>query len=172
VPPISYADSLGWPSVERGMIALAPVRVGADRKTGRILIGWEHTLQSIETILATRFHERILRQWAGSFVPHLLGQSMLEVTITRFFWSIATAIELWEPNYRIRRINVLNRDGSPADGLPDLTSVEEARLGHLTFEMFGIHRPRGHLGDFTEAEQRSMALVGNGAGRFDRLRTG
>ena len=61
-----------WPDLRRGRILLAPVRVGIDRRTGAMMVGWPHVLQSIETILMTRYHERVLRRWAGSFVPHIL----------------------------------------------------------------------------------------------------
>jgi hypothetical protein len=142
-----------WPDDERRVVA--PVRVGVDRITGKVLMGEAHEDQSILTLFATRYHERVLRRWVGSFVPHLLGESAIERVIARFWWAIITAIELWEPNFRIRRVRMQSReDGSR------LTSAEELRRGHVTFVMEGIRRPRGHLGDETEEVRRSFVVTG------------
>ena len=78
-------------------------------------------------IFSTKFHERVLRRWVGSFVPHMIGNNATENTITRFYWAIATGLDLWEPNYRIQRVRV----GTRADGSM-LSSSEELRTGHLT----------------------------------------
>ena len=112
--PITYYDPTlaQWPDLARGAIPLAPVRVGMDRFTGKMLIGWPHVRQSMATIFATRFHERVLRRWVGSFVPHLLGESAVPRIITRFYWAIASAIDLWEPCYAIQRVRIMNRDGT------------------------------------------------------------
>lgn len=149
-------------NLRRGHVVLAPVRVGMDRKTGRLLIGWEHVRQSMSVILMTRFHERVLRRYVGSFVPHILGESAVPRIITRFFWAICSAIELWEPNYRIARIRIQKRDDETS-----LTSAEELRHGHMTNRVEGIYRPRGHLGDFTPEQRRSAGLVGRGSGLWE-----
>ena len=141
-----------WPPEEKK--PLAPVRVGMDRRTGKMLIGWPHVEQSIHTIFMTRFHERILRQWVGSFVPHLLGKNYVSNTFTQFFWAIASAIDLWEPCYRLVRVFVKNR----STGAP-LTSAEEVRRGEAQTENLGLYMPRGHLGDFTPESQRSIGWV-------------
>lgn len=48
--------------------------VGLDAKSGSVLTGWDHVLQSLSDIFTTGFGERIIREWYGSFVPHLLGR--------------------------------------------------------------------------------------------------
>jgi phage baseplate assembly protein W len=152
LPTTYYDPSLAmWPDLANGRIALAPVRVGMDRTTGKVLVGWPHVQQSISLIFATRFHERILRRWVGSFVPHILGESAVARIITRFFWAIASAVDLWEPNYSIKRIVVA----------PE-TTAEQVRLGNMTFRNEGVYRPRGHLGDFTPEGRRSSGFVGRG----------
>ncbi len=154
-----------WPDLRRGRIILAPVRVGMDRRTGKILIGWPHVLQSIETILMTRYHERVLRRWAGSFVPHMLGELAIPRVITRFFWAIASAIELWEPNYRVTRVRIQQRDDREPESR--LTSAEQLRVGQMSNRIEGVYRPRGHLGDFTPEARRSAGLVVRGGGQWE-----
>jgi phage baseplate assembly protein W len=150
-----------WPDLKNGRVALAPVRVGMDRTTGKMLIGWDHVQQSMYLIWATRFHERLVRRWVGSFVPHILGENAIQRTITRFYWAIASAIDLWEPNYSIQRVRVMDR----ADGT-NLTSVEELRQGKLTTRNEGVYRPRAHLGDPTPETRRVVGIVGNGDGTW------
>ena len=143
-----------WPIADKHKMQ-APVRVGMDRKTGKILVGWEHVVQSMEMLFATRYHERILRQWVGSFVPHLLGQNITELTVTRFWWAIISAIDLWEPNYRIKDIAL-------RAGLVDQTSADGIRRGDISFAQHGVYRPRGHLGDPTPETLRASAITARG----------
>jgi phage baseplate assembly protein W len=152
-----------WPDLKNGRIILRPVRVGVNAKNGKVLIGWDHVLQSIHRIFVTKYHSRVLRRWVGSFMPHILGDSGIERTITRFYWAILTAIDLWEPNYRIQRVRVFRR----ADG-SSLTSPEEFRRGILTTRMDGVYRPRAHLGDNTPERRRSLGLIGRGGGMWDQ----
>ncbi len=145
-----------WPDLRQETKLLAPVRVGVDRTTGKVIVGWKHVLQSMTVIFQTRFHERVLRRWVGSFVPHILGENTIERTVTRFYWAIAVSIELWEPNYAITRVRVSRR----ADDT-ELTSVNEIRQGHLQTRNEGIYMPRGHLGDRTPEQMRSIGLIGS-----------
>lgn len=145
----------------RGAI-LAPVRVGMDRKTGKVLMGWEHVQQSMLVIIMTRYHDRVLRRWVGSFVPHILGESATPRVITRFFWAICSSLELWEPNYRISKIHIEKRDDNAV-----LTSAEELRAGHMSNRLEGVYRPRGHLGDFTPERRRGAGLVRRASGLWE-----
>ena len=152
-----------WPDLKNGHIVLLPVRIGMDRYTGKVLTGWQHVIQSMLLIFSTRYHERVLRRYVGSFVPHLLGENATDHTITHFYWAIATGIDLWEPNYRIQRVRVGNRyDGS------NLTSPEELRAGKLTTAMEGTYRPRGHLGNDQPQMRRSIGLVSRGYNVWER----
>lgn len=146
-----------WP--DEPIPSVAPVRVGMDRSTFGIKIGWDHTEQSVNTILVTRFHERPGRRWVGSFVPHLLGKSGTMRTIARFWWAILSAIHLQEPNYRIIRVYATQGD-KEGEVLRRLTTVEDFRLGTIAFQSEGQHRPRAHLGDPTPEAQRGAGLSG------------
>jgi len=152
-----------WPDLKQGRIILNPVRIGMDRFSGKMLTGWDHVIQSILLIFSTRFHERVLRRWAGSFVPHLIGENATETTIMRFYWAIALGMDLHEPNYRMQRVRISNR----ADGSA-LTSIEELRTGHLTTSMEGSYRPRAHLGDNSPEVRKTVGLVSRGYNLWER----
>jgi phage baseplate assembly protein W len=152
-----------WPDLRNGYIVLNPVRIGMDRTTGKVLTGWNHVIQSILLIFSTRYHERVLRRWCGSFVPHLIGENATPNTIARFYWAIATGLDLWEPNYRIQKVRIGRReDGSL------LTSAEELRTGRLSMASDGVYRPRAHLGNDSPEERRTLGLVSRGYNIWER----
>lgn len=162
--PVLTRTELIWPDLAHAKITIKPPRVGMDRKTGKILYGWDHVVQSLQVMFSTPFHQRILRGWVGSFVPHIVGDNATERMIGRFYWAIATSIDLFEPNYRIQRVLI----GSYPDGTP-LTTEEMYRLGQIRVIHEGTYRPRAHLGDNTSFQHRQLGLVGNrGAGIWER----
>jgi len=164
MPDYIYDPTLDiWPDLRYGRIILNPVRIGMDRFTGKMLTGWDHVIQSMLLIFSTRYHERVLRRYAGSFVPHMIGENATETTIARVYWSIAHGLDLWEPNYRVQRVRV----GSRSDG-SSLTSAEELRTGHLTTQTEGIYRPRAHLGDESPEVKRTVGLISRGYNVWDR----
>lgn len=110
--------------------------LGIDRRTGRLIEGWPHVLQSIEVIFTTRIGERVMRRHFGSAGPALIGRAMTANQVFVYFYVIMWTLERWEPRFKITQI------------LPS-ASAEEARLGHMNFEIHGEYRPRGHLGDPT-----------------------
>jgi len=136
------------------MPQIAPLPgTGVDRQTGKLLTGWEHVLQSLEVIFTTRFGERVMREWFGSFVPNVLGKKMVPSAILKFWMAVCVAIDLWEPRYRVTKIEPFGSD-------------EEMRLGSIGFRVEGVYMPRAHLGDFTpERELRSFRLTQAGVTR-------
>lgn len=128
------------------------VGTGMDRRTGAVLSDWPHVAQSIEVILTTRIGERMFRRVFGSQVPKLLGDPLTSPTIVRFFAAVIAAIELWEPRFRVRSIDVI--DGN---------SAERLRTGRLALKIRGEYRPRGHLGDPTpDWQERSLTIGDDG----------
>ena len=132
--------------------------VGLDRYGGGTVTGWMHVLQSIEVIFSTHFGERVVREWFGSFVPNLLGRNITPREVTPFFAAISSAIEQWEPRYRVTRVNLIG-------------SEEELRAGRLHVDMEGQYRPRAMLGDFSPEGARTVSLLGSSRGLsvFQRL---
>lgn len=161
-PPYYDPTEEQWPDLKEGRVVLMPARVGVDRTTGKVKVGWAHVHQSILVIFATRFHERVLRRWVGSFVPHLLGEVGNNRNITRFYWAISTAIDLWEPNYRIQQIRLNLRSDKTV-----LTNVEDFRSGHVTTQTVGVYRPRAHVGDKTPEDRRTLGVTGAGNGMWE-----
>jgi hypothetical protein len=160
-----------WPDLLGGKAVIAPARNGMNRFTGKLLQGWPHVEQSMELIFATPYHERVLRRWVGSFVPMLLGENLVSRIVMRFYWAIATGVDLWEPNYRIRQIyfmgDALKGWSSPTAVMTELSASGMIRLGQAIFRNEGIYRPRAHLGDFSPFEQKQSALVGRGDNLWD-----
>lgn len=116
---------------------------GIDRRTGKLLTGWPHVVQSLEVIFTTGFGERVMREWVGSYVPYMLGQNLVPSTVLKFYVGLYAAIEAFEPRYRIVRF------------LP----TEVSRLGSLRLDIEGEYRPRGHLGDFTVEGERKVSFL-------------
>jgi hypothetical protein len=86
-----------------------------------------------------------MREWYGSFVPHLLGRNISANDVTPFFAAITSAIEQWEPRYRVTRIQIM----------------EVTRSGHLHFFLEGQYRPRAVYGDFTVEGARRIDAYAN-----------
>lgn len=127
------------------MADLTSPSVGLDRYTGGTVTGWEHVLQSMQDFFTTRFGERILREWYGSFVPYLLGRNITSSEVLPFFVAFTSAIDQWEPRYKVTVIEVLSVN----------------RQGQIKFYMDGEYRPRGHLGDIRpEGARRLVAQIG------------
>lgn len=160
-----------WPDLYSGQVNVAPARNGMDRYTGALLQGWPHVWQSITVIFMTPFSARVLRRWVGSFVPLLLGQNLVPRVVTRFWWAIMTALDLWEPDYKITRVMFMGNALSQQSPNMATTSVEAMiRAGQTIFAYQGVYYPRGHLGDFTPAQSappgpQPLALPSTTAGQ-------
>jgi phage baseplate assembly protein W len=131
-----------------------------------MLSGWKHVEQSIRIIFATPYHERILERWVGSFVPRLLGESVVPRVITRHYWAMGTAIEHWEPRYKIKQIFFMGDALSKQEGR-FLDDADVIRVGQIFVRPLGVYFPRGHLGDFTPFERRAHGIAGKGSEMFD-----
>ena len=157
-----------WPDLYNQKAKIAPVGNGVNRFSGKLLSGFRHVEQSLEVIFATPFHQRVLRRWVGSFVPLILGETYVPRIITRFYWAIATSIDLWEPRYRIKQVFYMGR-ALDDTWFPHTTIDVEAliRLGEAIFRNEGVYYPRGHLGNFQPYERKYFGLAGRGGELWD-----
>lgn len=119
--------------------------VGLNAATGGVIEGWPHVAQSLQDIFTTRFGARIMREWYGSFVPNLLGRAITPNEVTPWFAAVTSAIEQFEPRYRVTRIQI----------------VEVTRDGRLNFFLEREYHPRATYGDFTVEGARRINAYAN-----------
>lgn len=102
---------------------------------GGALTDWDHVKQSVRDVLTTPIGSRVMRRPYGSELPFLIDNPINEETKLRMIMAAADAMERWEPRFRVQRV-----------------VVEEASPGHMGVVLYGVYFPRGHLRDFTYAE--------------------
>jgi phage baseplate assembly protein W len=129
--------------------------IDMDVQTGADVSGWPHVLNCIQDFFTTNFGERVMREWYGTAVPRFLGENMNTQTIVPFFAAIASAIEQWEPRFRLTRV----------------TPQSVGRDGRLVVVMEGEYRPRALLGDFTPEGARRVTISG-GSGSATEVTNG
>lgn len=116
---------------------------GISAVTGRPLSDWDHTQQSIGKIMQTAIGSRIMRRAVGSDIPDLVDTKMIQKNILAVYSATATAIEKFEPRFRMRSASV----------------DEVAADGRISLVIQGTYFPRGHLGDYTVAEDRTARIT-------------
>ena len=119
---------------------------GIDRRTFKPIENLTSAYQGVEVIVTTLIGDRVMRREFGGGILELLGRLVTAPLFAAFQQIIATAIDLWEPRFRVRRITPQG-------------SVEEIRLGHLGLVVEVDYRPRGHLGDFTVERVLSFTML-------------
>lgn len=125
------------------------MRSGVDERTGRELMGWAHCVQSIGIILRTRIASTPWLRELGAAAKDLQDQNASDRTLLAFARDVAVALLNFEPGFRLTAFNL----------------VEAGRDGRFAFELAGDFFPRGHLGDYTVKENRSL-FVGASAGEL------
>ncbi len=116
---------------------------GIDRRTGGIVSGWAHVEQSLDVILTTPIGARIMRRDFGSEIPDLVDRKMTSRLVLALYAAAAAAIRRWEPRFRLTRAAV----------------TEASATGRLGLALYGTYYPRGHLGDYSVAEDASTRIV-------------
>lgn len=120
-----------------------PSSTGVNAVTGAPLSDWGHTQQSIRKILKTPIGARVMRRDFGSELPDLIDAKMTPRNILKLYSSAATAIQKWEPRFRMRFGRITRADVA----------------GALSLEIYGIYFPFGHRGDYSIAEDQSLRVV-------------
>lgn len=118
---------------------------GIDRETGTAIDNYASACQSLVVIFTTRIGERVMRRQFGGGLIELLGRLMRPQLFAAFTTLIATAIDIWEPRFRVRRVSFTG-------------TADEVRLGQAGISIEVDWRPRGHLGDFTVEATRDLMV--------------
>jgi uncharacterized protein len=92
---------------------------GMNASTGKRLGGLEHMRQSVADILRTPLGTRVMRRDYGSELPRLIDAPINRETITKIIAAGVTAINKWEPRFRVKKINVVT--ASPGSVELDVT---------------------------------------------------
>ena len=116
---------------------------GVNAATGAALTGWAHVQQSISKILRTPIGSRVMRRDFGSDLPDLVDAKMTQRNVLAVYSATASAIARWEPRFRMR-------GGAVSAAEP---------TGILALNIYGTYYPRGHLGDYTVAEDATARVV-------------
>lgn len=119
------------------------MRTGIDARTGKVLTGWDHCVQSIGICLKTRIASRTMRRNLGSDVPELQDANADPATILRLYVSVAEALN--DPY-----------GGEPGFNLRSIDLVRSGRDGRFVLLLTGDYYPRGHLGDYSVREDRTV----------------
>lgn len=121
-----------------------------DRDTGEVIDNYASALQSVEAIFTTRIGEMLMLRHFGAGLVELLGRLMVPSLFAAFLTLMAAGIDIWEPRFRVRRVELSG-------------TTDEVRMGRAGFLIEVDWRPRGHLGDPTVEGVRTFGLtfVGN-----------
>jgi hypothetical protein len=115
---------------------------GINRDTGQALDGWEHVVQSLRVLFTTPRFQRVMRRHVGSDLARLVDQPVSPVTVIKFYAAVGKATRDFEPRYRITKMR--------------LSEASDVAKGAVTMDIEGVYFPRGHLGDFSISEPRTV----------------
>lgn len=116
---------------------------GVNATSGHALSDWQHVEQSIGKILTTPIGSRVMRRDFGSLLPDLVDAKMVQRNVLALYVAAAVAIDKWEPRFRLARCAI----------------TEMGASGRLGLALFGLYYPRGHLGDFSVAEDATARVL-------------
>lgn len=119
-----------------------------DRRTGAPIDNLASAFQGVEIVLSTRIGSRMMRREFGGGVVELLGRALTPTLFAVWQQLIGTAIDLWEPRFRVRKITPRG-------------TVDELRRGTAGLSIEVDYRPRGHRGDPTVERVLSFNLFFN-----------
>lgn len=77
---------------------------GMHRKSGKLLDGTAHLIQSIGDILSTPIGSRVMRRDYGSLLPELVDAPANSATRLAVFAATAIALGRWEPRLQLTKI--------------------------------------------------------------------
>lgn len=99
---------------------------GVGVTTGRAVAGEAHLRQSVRDILTTPLGSRVMRRTYGSELFELVDAPLNAGVVARIIAATAEALDLWEPRYALRRVQVF-----------------AAGAGHVSLDLDGVYLPEG-----------------------------
>lgn len=119
---------------------------GINARTGALLSDWEHTQQSLGRVLTTPLGSVVMWRDFGSTLPDLVDAKMIQRNVLALYVAAAVAIDRWEPRFRLSHASV----------------TKLTPQGEVGLDLYGTYYPRGHLGDFSVAQDASTRVVLSG----------
>lgn len=117
------------------MAATVRYRTGIDGRTGKVLTGAAHLIQSLETIWMTRLDQLVMHLDFGSDLRGHLAEDLTPALALAIYNDLVTAVHKFEPEYRIDELQlVLMTEG-----------------GALGLRHGGLYYPEGRFGNYAIA---------------------
>lgn len=116
---------------------------GVNAVTGQALSDWAHVEQSIRVILSTPIGSRVMRRDFGSDLPDLVDRKLTPRGILAVYSAAALAIDKYEPRFQLTKASIIAAD----------------HTGRIGLALFGTYYPRGHLSDYSIAEDKATRVV-------------
>jgi phage baseplate assembly protein W len=110
-------------------------RTGIDRVTGQPLTGWPHVCQSLGIIWTTVMGQIVMRLDLGTRLRSWLAEDINTETALGIYDELITSAETWEPEYRVKELQLLRI----------------TRDGGLGLRHGGLYYPEGRYGNYSIA---------------------
>ena len=104
---------------------------GIHRATFKTLNNLDSAYQSVQEIFLTEPRSRVMLRHYGLGLRGLLGKKMSPKLFAVFQQLVGTAIDLWEPRVKVRKVSLLG-------------SIEDLRRGHVKLRIEADYRPKAH----------------------------
>jgi len=122
-------------------------RVGLNARTGQLLTGWPHCVQSIGKILSTEIGERVQRRDFGSNLLDLLDRPQNQETLVSWYVAVSEALE---PR------NVDGHELGEPGWVTLVCDLDPSVPGEVKLTLGGVFFENGHLGDYSTPSQREI----------------
>lgn len=120
-------------------------RTGLDRRTGKLLTGFDHVQQSLGVIWITKLRSRVMRLGFGSDLRGLLGEDLSPALALDVYDELIASAHRHEPEFRLR----------------SLQFVRLSATGLLALRYSGTYFPEGRFGNYRDSISITDATIDN-----------